>query len=119
MKNKFDSKVYQIVALIPSGKVATYGQIADLFGAYGCARQVGWSLRRLVLPSSIPWHRVINARGEISMSISRNGTDWIQRDLLLKEGIILNNNFKINLRHYEWRPDTTFIESYIEFIRFK
>ena len=105
MQNKFDLKVYNLIALIPLGKVATYGQIADLLGAYGCARQVGWSLRRLNLPSSIPWYRVINAKGEISMSISRNGTDWIQRDLLTKEGILLDDSFKIKLRDYKWDPN--------------
>ena len=105
MKNKFDSKVYNLVALIPLGKVVTYGQIADLLGAYGCARQVGWALRRLDLPSSLPWHRVINSRGEISMSISRNGTDWIQRELLEAEGILLDCSNKIKLKDYQWHPN--------------
>ena len=72
---------------IPRGQLATYGQIADLIGAYGCARQVGWALRRLKLPSTVPWNRVVNAQGRISMSLSREGSDWIQRDLLLTEGI--------------------------------
>ena len=75
------------MARIPYGRLATYGQIADLIGAFGCARQVGWALRRLKLPSSVPWHRVVNAQGRISMSLSREGSDWIQRDLLLAEGI--------------------------------
>lgn len=67
--------------------MATYGQIADLIGAYGCARQVGWALRRLKLPSPVPWHRVVNAQGRISMSLSREGSDWMQRELLMAEGI--------------------------------
>ncbi|WP_200900083.1 MGMT family protein, partial [Synechococcus sp. GFB01] len=41
----FDQRVAQVVALIPHGRLATYGQIAELIGAYGCARQVGWALR--------------------------------------------------------------------------
>ena len=72
---------------IPRGQLATYGQIADLIGAYGCARQVGWALRRLKLPSTVPWHRVVNAQGRISMSLSREGSDWMQRELLMAEGI--------------------------------
>ena len=74
------------MALIPPGALATYGQIAELIGAYGCARQVGWALRRLPLPSSVPWHRVVNAQGRISMSLAREGSDWIQRELLLRRG---------------------------------
>ena len=52
--NPFYKKVYTTISKIPYGKVATYGQIADLIYAYGRARQVGWALRRLKLPSNIP-----------------------------------------------------------------
>ena len=83
----FDQRVLSEVARIPRGQLATYGQIADLIGAYGCARQVGWALRRLKLPSTVPWHRVVNAQGRISMSLSREGSDWIQRELLMAEGL--------------------------------
>ena len=105
LKKPFDLKVYQAVALIPFGQVATYGQIAELIGAYGCARQIGWSLKRLRLPSSIPWHRVINAKGEVSMSIAREGTDWAQIDLLKREGVFIDKELKIQLRRYLWKPD--------------
>ena len=90
---------------IPRGQLATYGQIAELIGAYGCARQVGWALRRLSLPSSVPWHRVVNARGRISMSLSREGSDWIQRELLIEEGIPVDAEGRLPLRQYLWRPD--------------
>ena len=62
-KNHFYQKVYLTPSKIPYGKEATYGQIADLIYAYGRGRQVVWALRRLKLPSIIPWHRVINSRG--------------------------------------------------------
>jgi methylated-DNA-protein-cysteine methyltransferase related protein len=77
----FDQRVYAAVLQIPYGHLATYGQIAELIGAYGCARQVGWALRRLELPSAVPWHRVVNARGQVSMSLSREGSDWWRRCL--------------------------------------
>ncbi|MEA5412843.1 MGMT family protein, partial [Synechococcus sp. BA-120 BA3] len=64
----FDRRVYAMVAHIPPGQLATYGQVAELIGAWGCARQVGWALRRLPLPSAVPWHRVVNAQGRIAMS---------------------------------------------------
>ena len=65
----FDQRVYAMVGQIPHGHLSTYGQVADRIGAYGCARQVGWALRRLSLPSQIPWQRVVNAQGRISMSL--------------------------------------------------
>tara|TARA_Y100001978_G_scaffold114337_1_gene101917 strand:+ start:268 stop:633 length:366 start_codon:yes stop_codon:yes gene_type:complete len=101
--NSFDQKVYLTVSKIPYGKVATYGQLADLICEYGRARQVGWALRRLKLPSTIPWHRVINAKGEVTMSFSRNGTDWIQKELLINEGIKFNSKMKIDIKKYLWR----------------
>ena len=102
--NPFYQRVYLMVSKIPCGKVATYGQIAELINNYGRARQVGWALRRLKLPSDVPWHRVINTKGEISMSLSRNGTDWIQKKLLINEGIKFNSKMKIDIKKYLWRP---------------
>ena len=100
----FDQRVWQAVALIPRGQLATYGQIAELIGAWGCARQVGWALRRLPLPSAVPWHRVVNARGCIAMTPSREGSDWIQRELLLAEGIPVDPAGRLPLARYRWRP---------------
>ena len=63
MERSFDERVWPVVAQIPPGRLGTYGQIAELLGAYGSARQVGWALRRLSLPSEVPWQRVVNAKG--------------------------------------------------------
>lgn len=103
----FDQRVWRAVARIPRGRLATYGQIADLIGAWGSARQVGWALRRLPLPSDVPWHRVVNAKGQISMSLSREGTDWMQRDLLIAEGIPVDSEGRLPLQRFLWRPDET------------
>ena len=105
MEQSLDQRVLQAVCRIPRGQLATYGQIADLIGAFGCARQVGWALRRLKLPSSVPWYRVVNAQGRISMSLSREGSDWIQRDLLLAEGIPVDEEGRLPLRQFLWHPD--------------
>ena len=102
----FDQRVWSEVARIPHGRLATYGQIADLIGAYGCARQVGWALRRLKLPSPVPWHRVVNAQGRIAMSLSREGSDWMQRELLMAEGIPVDAEGRLPLRQFLWHPDT-------------
>ncbi|MGL6133376.1 MAG: MGMT family protein [Prochlorococcaceae cyanobacterium] len=100
----FDQRVYAAVALVPAGRLATDGPIAELIGAYGCARQVGWALRRLALPSPVPWHRVVNAQGRISFTPSREGSDWIQRQLLLAEGIAVDGEGRLPLRRYLWVP---------------
>lgn len=101
-RDSFDQRVYAAVARIPPGQLATYGQIAELIGAWGQARQVGWALRRLPLPSPIPWHRVVNAQGRISMALSREGSDWMQRQLLQAEGIPVDGTGRLPLQHHRW-----------------
>jgi methylated-DNA-protein-cysteine methyltransferase-like protein len=101
----FDQRVLEAVALIPRGRLATYGQIAELIGAYGCARQVGWALRRLPLPSPVPWQRVVNAKGQISFTPSREGSDWMQRQLLIAEGIPVDDRGRLDLPRFRWRVE--------------
>lgn len=97
-------QIYQIVALIPPGKVATYGQIAELLGLFGRARQVGYALFRVAPDSKIPWHRVINAQGKISYSGRRQGSDDLQRLLLEQEGISFDHQERVDLQRYGWQP---------------
>ncbi len=103
LKRFFDLSVFEAVSSIPYGKLATYGQIADFICAYGCARQVGWSLRRLPLPSEVPWHRVVNARVKISSGLDREGSDWIQKELLIPEGIPVDDQWRLPLRQHLWK----------------
>ena len=98
------NRIYAIVRQIPTGKVATYGQVAELAGLYGKARLVGYALYRVDKDSDIPWHRVINAKGEVSESSLRLGSDHVQRSLLEAEGIQFSPEGKIDLREYLWRP---------------
>jgi methylated-DNA-protein-cysteine methyltransferase-like protein len=100
----WDQRVWRLVARIPTARLATYGQVAELLGAWGRARQVGWALRRLPLPTAIPWHRVVNARGSITMAPSREGSDWIQRDLLVAEGIPVDARGRVPLARFRWDP---------------
>ena len=60
--------------------------------------------KKIKLPSTIPCHRVINFKGEITICVSRKGTDWIQKELLIKEGIKFNSKMKIDIKKYLWRP---------------
>lgn len=96
-------KIYQIVRQIPWGKVATYGQVAELAGLAGKARLVGYALYRVPLDSDdIPWHRVINTKGEISHSVWRKGSDYCQRSRLEAEDIEFNVKGRIKLEQYRW-----------------
>jgi methylated-DNA-protein-cysteine methyltransferase related protein len=97
--------IYAIVCQIPPGRVATYGQVADLAKLYGKARLVGYALFRISAPKTeIPWHRVVNAKGEISYSSLRLGGDYLQRSLLESEGIEFSAQGKIDLVRYRWQP---------------
>lgn len=94
--------IYNVVRKIPHGQVATYGQIADLANLPGRARLVGYALYRVAPDTDIPWHRVINAKGTISESPERFGSDHLQRVLLEAEGIQFDRTGKIRLREYLW-----------------
>jgi methylated-DNA-protein-cysteine methyltransferase-like protein len=97
-------RIYEVVRQIPAGKVATYGQVAELAGYGRQARLVGYALFRVDPAAGVPWHRVINAKGEISQSPWRQGTDHVQRAWLEAEGIEFNAQDKIDLHRYLWQP---------------
>ena len=90
----FFVRVYDAVRLIPRGRVATYGQIASLAGLGGHARQVGYAMHALPDDVSVPWQRVINAKGEVSPR-SEPGMDRLQRSLLEDEGLVFDSNGRI------------------------
>jgi len=99
---KLNQMIWQVVALIPEGKVATYGQIARICGYPGHARYVGTTLKQLPDDSELPWHRVINAKGEIAFPPA--GDAYQKQKLLLeKEGVRFQGN-KIKLLVYRWQP---------------
>ena len=91
-----------VVRRIPLGWVATYGQVAAMAGMPRRARLVGRVLQRLDPAAKIPWHRVVNAKGEVSYSLSRNGGDALQRRLLEKEGIRFDDRNRLDLERCRW-----------------
>ncbi len=95
--------IYEVVRGIPPGRVATYGQIAELAGFPGQARMVGYALHALGEDHTVPWQRVINARGEISR---RGDREWerFQRTLLEEEAVSFNTSGRVDLQKYRWRP---------------
>lgn len=100
LPDTFPVRVWQIVASIPEGYVTTYGDVARLAGSPRAARQVGGVLRRLPEGSALPWHRVVNRHGAISLT----GSDLQrQRQALLAEGIQVTGSGKIDMQKYRWR----------------
>ena len=95
--------VYAVVRRIPRGCVATYGQVARLAGLGGDARQVGYALHALPAGSRVPWHRVVNSRGGISLHPS-TGLDTTQHLLLEKEGVRFNAAGRTDLKRFGWKP---------------
>ncbi|TWD42797.1 MGMT family protein [Pantoea sp. SJZ147] len=98
--DSFKQRIWQIVAAIPPGKVTTYGDVALLAGSPRAARQVGGVLSRLPEGSTLPWHRVINHHGTISLQGDRL---FRQRDALEAEGVEVSDGGEIDLEKYRWQ----------------
>ncbi|MFH1680133.1 MAG: TIGR00730 family Rossman fold protein, partial [Candidatus Eisenbacteria bacterium] len=96
------ARIYGIVRRVPRGRVASYGQIAALAGIPN-PRQVGYALHALPAGNDVPWHRVINAKGQVSAR-SEPGCAAAQRRLLEGEGILFNDRGKVPLARFGWRP---------------
>jgi methylated-DNA-protein-cysteine methyltransferase-like protein len=100
------ARIYAVVRRIPRGRVATYGQVAELAGLPGRARQVGYALHALGPAGVVPWQRVINARGQVSLR-SVPGSHWGQRRLLEQEGVPFDASGRVDLETHGWRPRST------------
>lgn len=98
-------KVWQIISLIPKGKVTTYAAIARLAGMPNRARWIGYLLRQLPKETRLPWHRVINASGRIAIS-NPDGRS-IQQERLKGEGVSLRKQ-RIDFDKYGWKPEGFF-----------
>lgn len=96
------ARIYAVVRRIPRGRVATYGQVARLAGLTGRARQVGYALHSLSGATAVPWQRVVNAAGAISLRPMSGGIS--QRLLLEKEGVRFDAAGRISLERFRWRP---------------
>jgi methylated-DNA-protein-cysteine methyltransferase-like protein len=96
-------RIYAVVRRVPRGRVATYGQVAALAGLPGRARQVGYALHALPQGTRLPWHRVINAKGEVSRR-RRPGAELSQRMLLEREGVRFDPRGRVALARVGWRP---------------
>jgi methylated-DNA-protein-cysteine methyltransferase-like protein len=100
--NSLYEKIYTVVKQIPEGRVATYGQVAALAGFPGQARLIGYALHSLPRGNDVPWHRVVNSKGQISKR-SNPGGDRLQRHLLEAEGVQFDSRDTILLDRYQWK----------------
>ena len=100
-------RIYATVRRIPKGRVATYGQVARLAGLPGRARQIGYALSALpedAAHRSVPWHRVVNAQGAVSLRAFPGEGHDEQRRRLEAEGVELDARGRLSLRKVQWRP---------------
>ncbi|WP_114765362.1 DNA base-flipping protein [Vibrio rhodolitus] len=99
--DQFLVQIFAVIHQIPYGKVTSYGEVAKLAGYPGYARHVGKALGNLPEGSKLPWHRVVNSQGKISLK----GRDLErQREKLIAEGVECSELGKISLRKYKWQP---------------
>lgn len=99
--DQFLMQIFAVIHQIPTGYVSTYGDIARMAGYPGYARHVGKALGNLPPDTTLPWFRVINSKGQISLT----GPDWDrQREKLVAEGIAVSSAGKISLRRFRWQP---------------
>lgn len=99
------AQIYRCVSRIPPGRVATYGQIAKLAGIPNGARSVGDALSALDEGSSVPWHRVVNAAGEISLRSTGDSMENVQRIRLEREAVVFDAHGRIRLAVFRWNND--------------
>jgi methylated-DNA-protein-cysteine methyltransferase-like protein len=97
------TRIYDVVRRVPRGKVATYGQIATIAGLDGQARQVGYAMAAIGRASAVPWQRVINAQGRISMRSEGPAGSIIQQQLLEREGVVFRGG-RVDLKRFGWKP---------------
>tara|TARA_Y100001956_G_scaffold79910_1_gene94132 strand:+ start:3195 stop:3497 length:303 start_codon:yes stop_codon:yes gene_type:complete len=99
--DQFLMQIFAVIHQIPPGKVTTYGEIAKMAGYPGYARHVGKALGNLPSGSKLPWYRVINSQGRISLK----GEGLVrQRNLLIEDGVEVSNDGKVRLKIYRWQP---------------
>ncbi|PSR13567.1 MAG: cysteine methyltransferase [Bacteroidetes bacterium] len=94
--------VYDVVRLIPPGRVTNYGAIAD-FLALGSARMVGWALNQAIHTGDVPAHRVVNRKGELS-GRTHFATPTRMQELLEAEGMVVKDDTVVDFDRYFWSP---------------
>jgi methylated-DNA-protein-cysteine methyltransferase related protein len=96
-------RIFAVVRKIPHGRVTTYGTVARLAGLPGQARLVGYALSALRDGTAVPWHRVINAQGRLSLELAASSSGVTQRLRLEREGVRVDAAGRVSLARHGWR----------------
>lgn len=102
-ESPFTRKAKEVIRAIPRGRIATYGQIAALAGRERAARGVAWVLHSSSDAAGLPWHRVINGRGGISLGRGRGFEE--QKKRLIAEGVVVGRGGRVDLKRFKWEPN--------------
>jgi methylated-DNA-protein-cysteine methyltransferase-like protein len=100
--SSFRNDAINYVKKIPRGRVVSYGQAALACGNPRAARQVGGILKSIGTSEAVPWWRVLNNKGIISIKGNWEATKQLQRELLLKEGVAVGEDFSLDMQEYRW-----------------
>lgn len=99
----FTAEAIRLIKAIPPGKVATYSQIVYMTGLYPSVRRVVWILHSCSEKEGLPWHRVVNGKGRISL---KPGAGYEkQKKLLQAEGVVFDDRGRIDFDRFLWEPD--------------
>lgn len=99
MTSPLYQQIYDLVSQVPAGHVTTYGQLSRLVDC--TARTVGFAMAALPNGTAVPWQRVINSQGKISPRADGD-RDFLQRDLLIAEGVVFDRTGRLDLKKYSW-----------------
>jgi len=100
-ESPFTRKAKEVIRAVPRGRVVTYGQVAALAGRPRAARAVAWILHSSSA-AALPWHRVINGRGGISLGRGRGFEE--QKKRLIAEGVVVGRGGRVDLKRFKWEP---------------
>ena len=121
----FKQRVLEVIRMVPYGKVASYGQIALFVGAPRAARQVGWILNQTEGKVDLPWWRIVNNAGRISIKGTKYNDRELMRKLLRAEGVDVKEDMTFDIETYRFRPDPKELknmelsEKYLDILREK
>ena len=103
MTNTTFSRIWKVVGLVPTGRVASYGQVADLAGLPGRARLTSKAMSKAPKELNLPWHRIVRSSGQIAFPA---GSEYaqLQRTRLLEEGVVVKGK-SVRMKDYQWQPD--------------
>lgn len=100
---KRNERIWATIRDIPRGRVASYGQVAEIAGVHRGARQVGYALRHLPEGHDVPWHRVIRSSGRIAFETGSDAFNEQARRLMMEDIPILDG--RVDMQKYRWQPD--------------